>query len=251
MTGNSASSPTVAIMQPTYLPWLGYFDLIDTVDIFVVLDNAQFEKQTWQQRNQLRSQVGLEWITVPVLIKDRFGQRINQVEINRLHFIEKHLKQITQNYRKAQWYGQYYPRFSEVFQTSAANGKLAHFTIEIIKSLCTSFNLSASFVMASDLAADGVRSEKLVNIMQALGAKSYISPKGAAEYIFADYTTFKNAGVSVFFQNYQHPVYNQIYTPFTPYACALDLLFNEGAESTAIIRSGRKILVPAETMVNL
>ncbi len=246
--GNSLS-PTVAIMQPTYLPWLGYFDLIDSVDVFVILDNAQFEKQTWQQRNQLRSQLGLEWITVPVLIKDRFGQRINQVEINRQHFLQKHLKQITQNYRKAQWYGKYYPDFSDAFQAAASSGRLSLFTVEIIKALCKAFGVRASFVLASCLPVEGVRSEKLVNIMKALDSKTYVSPLGSADYILADFATFKRAGVSVFFQNYQHPEYTQVYKPFISHACALDLLFNEGAESKTIIRSGRKTLVPAEEWV--
>ena len=249
MKGAYSSSPTVAIMQPTYLPWLGYFDLIDSVDIFVILDNAQFEKQTWQQRNQLRSPAGLEWITVPVLIKGRFGQRINQVEMDRQLFVEKHLKQITQNYRSAQWYGKYYPAFSEVFRSAAESGSLALFTVQIIEALCIAFSLPASFVLASSLPVDGVRSEKLVNIMKALDAHIYISPKGAAEYIRTDYATFKSAGMSVFYQNYEHPVYTQVYKPFTPYACALDLLFNEGAESQSIIRAGRKELVPAEEWV--
>lgn len=246
---SDVSSPAVAIMQPTYLPWLGYFDLIDSVDVFVILDDAQFEKQTWQQRNRLRSQIGLEWITVPVLIKNRFGQRINQVEIDRQQFIQKHLKQITQNYRKAQWYEKLYPEFSDAFLAAASSGGLALFTVDLIKVLCKAFSVTASFVLASSLQVDGVRSDKLVNIMKALGAKSYISPIGSTEYIRSDYPTFKSAGVSVFFQNYQHPEYTQVYKPFLPYACALDLLFNEGADSKAIIRSGRRALVSAEEWV--
>ena len=90
----------VSIMQPTWLSWIGYFDLIDQSDLFVLLDDAQFSKHTWQQRNRIKINDSLAWLTVPVYTKGRSGQKINEVEIDRRRFPEKLLFQIKQHYDK-------------------------------------------------------------------------------------------------------------------------------------------------------
>src|SRR5580704_12957199 len=102
----------VAISQPTYLPWLGYFDLIDQVDVFVLLDNVQFEKQSWQQRNRIKTPTGLQWLTVPVIFRGRFGQLIKDVEIREAEFWRNHLRAIELNYRRARFFHQYFEELS-------------------------------------------------------------------------------------------------------------------------------------------
>src|SRR5579864_5457599 len=114
----------VAISQPTYLPWLGYLDLIDQVDTFVLLDNVQFEKQSWQQRNRIKTPTGLQWLTVPVIFKGRFGQHIQDVEI-REDFAAKHLRALELNYRRAQYFDQYFPALTTVLQEFGAGRHLA------------------------------------------------------------------------------------------------------------------------------
>ncbi len=236
-------------MQPTYLPWIGYFDLIDMVDVFVLLDNVQFVKQTWQQRNRIRTNNGLEWMTVPVLIKGRFGQLIKDVELKDAIFIDKHLKQITHNYQKAKEYDRYFKEFSELFHRVASTGDLCQFNIEMIKWMCKQFKIKAEFVMASELNIDGKRSEKIINIMKALDADCYISPRGSEGYLVDDYHAFVAGGVSVFYHQFNHPEYSQVYKPFMPFACGIDVLFNEGEQSSEIIRSGRESLIVAGEVV--
>src|SRR5216684_6490113 len=97
----------VAISQPTYLPWLGYFDLMDQVDVFVLLDDVQFEKQSWQQRNRIKTPVGLQWLTVPVIFKGRFGQLIKDVEIRDPDFWRNHFRAIELNYRRSPFFDHY------------------------------------------------------------------------------------------------------------------------------------------------
>lgn len=239
------SGKTIAIMQPTYLPWLGYFDLIDAVDVFVLLDNVQFEKQTWQQRNQLRTHKGLEWITAPVFIKGRFGQPIKDVKLKDTFFVNKHLKQIAHNYQKAKEFNRYFEEFSTVFSQAASNGLLCHLNVELIKWLCSKFEITTPLVMASDLNIQGKRSELIVGIMNALDSTAYVSPRGSADYITQDYPIFERNGISVLYHSYRHPEYSQTYKPFVPFACALDVLFNEGERSKEIINSGRENLIVA------
>ena len=240
-----AGCKTVAIMQPTYLPWLGYFDLIDAVDVFVFLDNVQFEKTTWHQRNQLRTHKGLEWITVPALTSGRFGQLIKEVELKDMIFVNKHLKQIAHNYQKSKEFERYFEEFSAVFHQAASKGALCHLNVELIKWLCSKFQISTRLVMASDLRIQGKRSELIVSILSALDSVVYVSPRGSADYITSDYRIFEQNGISVFYHRYTHPEYAQIYKPFMPHACALDVLFNEGERSKKIINSGRESLIVA------
>lgn len=227
-------------MQPTYLPWIGYFSLIHQADYFVFLDNVQFEKQSWQQRNRILGPKGLEWITVPVLIKRRFGQLISDVEISTSGFYEKHIKQIQQNYRRARYYDDYN---TELFDCLSEYGKarsLCDLNIALIQWFSRKLTLNTHFIKASELNAGGRRSERLVNILKELNSSHYISPMGSADYIKQDYSIFKNNNITVSFENYFHPEYKQVYNKFTPYASIVDLLFNEGPGSLSILVSGQK-----------
>ena len=102
----------IAISQPTYLPWIGYLDLIDQVETFVLLDNVQFERQSWQHRNRIKTPSGLHWLTVPVLFRGRFGQLINEVEIRDIEFWRNHLRAIELNYRRAPFFADYFDELS-------------------------------------------------------------------------------------------------------------------------------------------
>ncbi|MDP8213177.1 MAG: WbqC family protein [Candidatus Zapsychrus exili] len=241
----------VVIMQPTFLPWLGYFDLIDYADIFVFLDNVQFEKQTWQQRNRIRTNKGLEWITTPVLIKGRFGQEIKDVKINQTVSPSKIIKQLQHNYSRSAYFKDFFDEFVLIFEHAYAIGNLCDLNIEIIKWLCTKLSLSANFVRSSQLKVSGKRSELLVDILKKIGSKHYISPTGSLAYLNEEYRFFEERSVSVFYKDYDHPEYTQAYKPFTANASCIDLLFNEGPKGLDIIRSGRGELIEAKKEILL
>ena len=109
----------IAICQPTYLPWLGYFDVMDQVDTFVLLDSVQFEKQSWQHRNRIKTATGLQWLTVPVIYRGHFGQPINQVEIRDPEFARKHSRGIELSYRRTPYFDTYYPELADVLHAQA------------------------------------------------------------------------------------------------------------------------------------
>jgi WbqC-like protein len=228
-----------AILQPTYLPWCGYFDLIDQVDTFVILDNVQFEKRSWQHRNRIKTATGLQWLTVPVLVHGRFQQLISDVEICDPAFARKHVRAIEWNYRGAEYFDKYFPEIPQLL-TCAAGTRLIELNLRVLGWLCSAFQVRSQFVRASELQATGKRTELLANICVEVGATEYLSPLGSAEYLVAEMDAMTSRGIEVSFQHFEHPVYRQLHGGFAPYASALDLLFNEGANAPEMIRGGRR-----------
>ncbi len=235
----------IAISQPTYLPWIGYLDQIDSVDTFVLLDNVQFEKQSWQQRNRIKTPTGLQWLSVPVIFKGRFGQYINEVEI-REDFAAKHLRAIELNYRRAVYFEQYFPALSALLQGFGQGMRLAELNSEVIDWFLEVFGIHFSMISASALPCEGKRSSLLVNICKLLNATEYLAAAGSVEYLLSDLDLFSQQRISLSFHNYRFPHYTQCFPPFIPYACALDLLFNEGPRAVEILRSGHQGHISAE-----
>jgi hypothetical protein len=238
----------VTIMQPTYLPWAGYFDLMDQADCFVLLDDAQFVKQTWQQRNRIKTPKGLEWITVPVRITGRFGQRINEVELADSRFWMKHIKTLENNYRRAPFFAGLIDSLRSCYADAITSGRLAELNIQIIQWVARQLGITTRLTRSSLLDVDGSGSIRLVRICQALKASEYLSTAGAS-YLFEDESLFRNAAVNVRFHHYEHPGYAQLFPPFQPFAAILDVLFNIGPEAGDLVRSGRRAtLTPDEMM---
>ncbi|HVM94270.1 MAG TPA: WbqC family protein [Terriglobales bacterium] len=230
----------IAISQPTYLPWVGYFDLIDQVDLFVLLDNVQFEKRSWQQRNRIKTADGLQWLTIPVLSRGKREQRIVDVELAEPGFWRNHLRTIDLNYHRAPFFETYFNSLSECVEREADFGSLSRLTIGIIEWLKDALGIMTATIRASNLGAEGKRSELLANICAGLGATEYLSPFGSADYLLEDLPVMASKGIEVAFHHYEHPVYRQLNPPFQAYACALDVLFNEGGNALEIIRRGRR-----------
>lgn len=228
----------IAIMQPTYLPWLGYFDLMAQVETFVYLDDVQFSKQSWQQRNRIKTPKGLEWITVPVLIKGRFGQTIAEVELRDAKFWVEHFRTLEVAYGRAPFWETYRQELFELFQGLGEMTHLVQVNLAVLEWLERVLDIRTRTVRASELKVEGKRSERLVAICRALGAESYLSPIGSAEYLDLDQHVFEAAGIEVTCQNYTHPTYTQLFPPFLPYASVIDLILNTGPQAREILMSG-------------
>jgi WbqC-like protein family len=233
-------SMRVAISQPTYLPWLGYFDLIDQVDTFVALDTVQFERRSWQQRNRIKASRGLLFLTVPVVVKGRFAQRISEVEIESNHFVRKHLGSIETNYRKTPYFKRYFPEFAAILETCGAGSKLSDLNLRLIQWLCGVLGIQTPLLRASAMSQEGARSVLLLNLCRSLRADSYLSALGSADYLLEDVPLFSAAAITVAFQHYEHPHYVQQFPPFRSHSSVIDLIFNHGEHSLEILRRGRK-----------
>lgn len=243
----------IAISQPTYLPWLGYFDLLDQVDQFVFLDSVQYEKRSWQQRNRIKTPAGLQWLTVPAISRGRTGQCIGDVEIE-AGFWRDHIRSVEMNYRRSPFFDRYFGALSEVMQPAAETSNLATLTICLIDWLADMIGIRTPVLRSSTLLLQGKRTELLAGICESLslmniktsspnkeiGPLTYLSPLGSADYLVNDLPLMNGRGVHVEFQHYEHPEYRQLFPPFLPFASVLDLLFNEGENALGIIRSGRR-----------
>jgi len=223
------------IMQPTYLPWIGYFDLMDKAGVFVFLDNVQFEKQAWQQRNRIKSSDGQwKWLTVPVV--QNISQHINEVRIdNTRNWSKKHWKTIEQYYLHAPCWKQYSPGLEEIY--SQKRDFLVDLNLAIITYIKNQFKIETKLVKASDLPVTGSKVRRLVNICHHLNADVYLSSVRSADYIEQD-NMFESEGISLRYHQFEHPLYSQLYGDFASNMSAIDLLFNEGPKSLDIIHSG-------------
>lgn len=226
-------------MQPTYLPWLGYFDLMDQADVFVLLDNVQFEHRSWQHRNRLRSPSGLVWLTVPVKTSGRRGQMIYDVEIDFSQgFPRRHIRAVELYYRRARYFDRYYPTFRELLLQ--AGPRLVELNIKLMDWIARELGIQQMVVRGSERPVNGKRSTLLVELCRDLGTPKYLSPVGSYGYIRHEHASFAQAGIRVLFHNYVHPTYRQAFVPFVPYCSTLDLLMNHGEEAVTILRSGRR-----------
>ncbi|HLA28922.1 MAG TPA: WbqC family protein [Syntrophales bacterium] len=222
----------IAVHQPQYLPWLGYFDKIDRADVFVLLDTVQFKKNEWQNRNWIKTAGGPQWLTVPVIYK--FPQRINEVVINnRDRWQHRQRQAIISNYKKAPYWSYIFPFAEEIF--TQIWDYLAPMNIFVVKRLAELLGISTPLYVASDLATfPDDPDERLISITKHLGGDTYLAGSGGRDYM--DLDQYEQNGIKVLFQEYHHPVYEQLFGAFVPFMSVLDLLFNHGQDSLRILR---------------
>jgi len=229
----------VAIMQPTYLPWLGYFALIDAVDTFVFLDSVQFDRRSWQQRNRIIGANASMWLTVPVQSKGNYTKDIANILIDpSAKFQHKHVRSIQMAYGKAPYFDNYGKAVCDTLCKQHTH--LADFTIDLISEISNMLGIKTHFQRSSKLSASGDKADLLAGICDELNADQYISPTGSASYLEQS-DAFTNRGVKVLYNEYNHPQYRQLGDTFEPYMSVIDLLFNEGPASLKIIRSGMSL----------
>lgn len=217
----------VAIHQPQYLPWPGYFNKILQCDIFVFLDDVQYKKNEWQNRNKIKTATGEQWLTVPVHYK--FGQKINEVKIdNKIFWFKDHLKSIKINYSKSIFFHEFFP-YVENFLNKEYE-KLVDVNIESVKMILFYLGIKKKIVLSSDLQVEGEKTQRLVNICKKLKADVYVSGIGAKDYL--EIEEFKKNNIKVVFQQYTTPEYPQLFGKFIPNLSIIDMIFNTGKEKT-------------------
>ncbi|WP_395344869.1 WbqC family protein [Ningiella sp. W23] len=219
-----------AIMQPTYLPWAGYFHLIASVDVFVFLDDVQFDRRSWQSRNRIFDGGQVNYLTCPVKKASR-DTLIRDIALSDDGTWQaQHIKKISLNYAKA-------PFFQDLkclieLLTESQYGSLSALNRSIITLISEQLGLRTIFEVASTLNCGGKRSEHLLNICRKVNASSYLSPQGSREYLAAD-NTFANSGVELAFQEYSPQPYVQVHSPsFESHLSIVDVLANIGINKT-------------------
>ena len=227
-----------AIHQPQTYPLLGYFAKIMQADIFIFLDNVQFKKNEWQNRNKIRTPQGWIWLTVPVI--HYFGQKIDEVKINNtVNWRKKHLQTLQTYYGRAPFFKLYFEKLENLYQFEWQN--LAQFNITAIRLLMSLIGIDTPTIIASEIKALNQNSqisaaERLIIATKAVGADCYLSGIGGCNYLQPE--LFAKNDIKLKFQSFEHPVYRQMTNDFLPNMSVLDLLFNEGQRANSIIQGG-------------
>jgi hypothetical protein len=223
----------IGILQPGYLPWLGFFEQMYKSDVFVIYDDVQYDKEGWRNRNRIKTSNGVQWLTVPVHVNFTGRSLINEIRIDKkVNWRKKHLSSIKQNYSRAPFFEQYIDIFEDAY--SRGWEYLVDIDIHFIIKIAECLGMKDKrIVRSSTLNVKGDRIERLINICKIFKADTFYEGASGRNYIDENY--FAEYGIKMEFQDYKHPVYKQLYGDFVPYLSVIDLLLNHGEESLSIL----------------
>jgi hypothetical protein len=235
----------VVILQPGYLPWLGFFDLMCKADTFVIFDDVQYTVRDWRSRNRIKTANGVFMLTVPVKARGARESLIRDVKVdNGQQWQRNHLKSLESFYKKAKCFADINEMINDVYRKS--HEFLIDLDMDFIFRIHRYFSLNTKVIFSSEIPCTGEKDEKLLSICKYLKATHYLSGNAAKDYLIE--SIFIGEGINVEWHNYQHPYYNQLWVPkhgFVSHLSILDLLFNHGSESLEILL-GKKVILPPQ-----
>lgn len=226
----------VAIVQSNYIPWKGYFDLINMVDEFILYDDVQYTRRDWRNRNRIKTKDGLRWLTIPVNVKGNYFQKIKDTTINDPDWGKKHWIVISHSYKKAACYRDYKNIFQELYMGCNEKylSKINHLFITAINKILD-INTMISWSMDYELHSDD-STENLICLCKQAGADTYLSGPAAKDYVKLE--LFDKAGITVEWMDYHgYPEYRQLYPPFDHGISIIDLIFNKGENADHFMKT--------------
>jgi len=227
-------SRRVAILQSNYVPWKGYFDLLNSVDDFIFYDEVQYTKNDWRNRNRIKTAQGVQWLTIPVR-QEKLTQKIRETRVFETDWGRRHWRTLAQAYARAAFFDLYKADLEELYQNPGSDflsdiNQLFIRTINRLLNIRTHLHSSASFDVRGD------RTARLVQLVQAVGGTEYISGPAAVAYLDAD--QFAQAGIGLTWMSYEgYSEYRQLHGPFEHRVSILDLLLNEGPAAPRFLLS--------------
>jgi hypothetical protein len=220
----------VAVLQSNYVPWKGYFDLMRSVDVFVVYDVVQYTKNDWRNRNRVKSANGLVWLTIPVAQVGSFGQRVLDAEIVPGPWAEKHLKTLLQAYARAPHLDDLRAELGALYETAAGMNLLHDVNMLFMDAARRWLGIETRLVQAQDFSLPDDRNERLLALCSTLGASTYVSGPTARSYL--DEAAFAAGGTRVEWFDYQgYEAYPQLHGEFVHEVSVLDLVLNTGPDA--------------------
>lgn len=224
----------VVILQSNYLPWKGYFDLMNQADVFVVYDIVQYTKNDWRNRNRVMSPSGPKWLTIPVY--HGMSQTIEETLVSDQGWWKKHWKTLQQNYSKCRYFPLYRDRFAALFSELKDEKRLSHINLAFIRLINELLRIETKIVYAAQLDCGRGQTERLVRICQSFSADTYISGPGAKDYL--NERLFEQANIAVSWYDYSdYPQYQQLSDDFVHRVSIIDLLFNHGPDARHYMKS--------------
>jgi len=221
--------------QPVYLPWLGLFHKIALSDLFCYFDIVQYQKKDYNNRNKIKTNSGELWLSVPVESKNHFEKNVSEILVIQNQWVKKHIKSIELNYKKTPFFDKYFIEIEKIL-VNESRGSLGNLNLKLLEYFMKCLSIKTPIVMASHYDFKGKGSELVLDMCKKLKANKYIFGKQGENY--ANIEAFTNAEIDIYFQQYNHPEYNQKGRVFLPYMSIIDLLFNEGENSYDILMSG-------------
>ena len=225
----------MAIVQSNYIPWKGYFDLINLVDEFILFDDMQYTRRDWRNRNLIKTRAGLKWLTIPVAVKGNFFQKIKDTRVSDPGWGRTHWESIVHNYSKAN----HFAAFREVFESlylGSQESFLSQINYAFLTAICKILRIETRITWSDTYESVEGKTERLVSICKQAGATTYISGPAARDYI--DESLFNNADISLEYMDYSaYPEYRQLFPPFEHGVSVIDLIFNEGPDAPKFMKS--------------
>lgn len=231
----SAPGRTVAIVQSSYIPWKGTFDLIGHADELILLDHVQFTRRDWRNRNRVKTAQGPRWLTIPVQVKGRYEQRIDETRVSDRSWPEQHWRVIEQSYARAERFADHAPVLERLFRDTDEE-LLSRINHRFLTAVCELLGIGTTISWSTDYEIHGRRTEALLGLCRQAGASVYLSGPSAAAYL--DVGRFEEAGVAVRWMDYAgYRDYPQVHPPFVHEVSVVDLLLCAGSEAPRYLKS--------------
>lgn len=225
----------VAIIQSNYIPWKGFFDLIDSVDDFVIFDEVQYTRRDWRNRNKIKLPGGPIWLTIPVQVRQKFEQKISATKVSSPRWAREHWLSISHAYARARYFDLYRDTIKELYDQCQSLEYLSQINCLFIEAVCKLLSIKTRLHQSSDFVSQEGRTERLAGICRQLGATAYISGPAAQDYL--DEQVFSEMGIAVeWFKYGPYATYEQLYPPYDAAVSVLDLLFNTGEQARTLIK---------------
>jgi hypothetical protein len=229
------SGKKIAILQSNYIPWKGYFDLINMVDEFILYDDVQYTRRDWRNRNIIKTPAGPMWLTVPVEVKGKYYQSIKETVVSEPEWNRKHWKTIAYHYAKADFFRDYCSFFEDLYLGSSER-YLCQLNYRFLKAICQLLGIKTKISWSMDYRLVEGKTERLVDLCKQTGATEYVSGPAARDYI--DENLFASEGIGLHYIDYSgYSEYPQLYPPFDHRVSIIDLILNTGPNATSYMRS--------------
>lgn len=230
-----ARGKLVAISQSNYIPWKGYFDLLNSVHEFILLDDAQYTRRDWRNRNMIKTPQGLVWLTIPVRVKGRSRQRVDETVVADPAWASRHWETLRHSYRRAPWFESLQPTFESLY-LGLRETRLSGINRIFLETVCELLGIGTKISTSTDYDPRGRSTERLVELCLQAGATSYLTVPNTRGYL--EERQFERAGIAVDRIDYDgYPEYPQLHGGFEHRVSVLDLIFNTGPSATRYLKS--------------
>lgn len=220
----------VAILQSNYIPWKGYFDIINSVDEFILYDDMQYTRRDWRNRNQIKTANGLQWLTIPVDSKGKFFQKINETKVSEHRWAGEHLHAIRLCYAHAPYFKEYEPMLEDLYAKAEEMDYLSEINRMFLEQICKVLGIRTQITTSSDYPLAEGKTERLARLVKSAGGSWYLSGPAAKDYIEDE--VFEKEGVSLAYMSYEgYPEYPQLHGEFIHQVSILDLIFMTGPKA--------------------